>query len=79
MGVLPRQLFTAILHGGLDEFAKQGMGRAWVDFNSGWNWPPTNHGCSESSTHSTKVPSGDWPLTISPAFSRCPRYLLFTS
>ncbi len=43
------------------KLANSGCGRVGRDFSSGWNWQPTNHGCSGSSIISTSEPSGERP------------------
>src|SRR5690606_2300685 len=45
---------------------KSGCGLIGLDFSSGWNWHPMNHGCSGSSIISTRLPSGERPLKRSP-------------
>src|SRR5215218_1820763 len=59
--------------------SNSGCGRSGRLLNSGWNWLATNHGWSLSSTISTSRPSGDWPESSMPAFSRASRYELRTS
>ena len=43
-----------------------GCGFCGRDLNSGWNWHATNHGCSGSSTISTRLSSGAVPAKTNP-------------
>ena len=43
-----------------------GCGSKGLDFSSGWNWTPMNHGWPSSSTISGSLPSGDRPAILSP-------------
>ena len=44
----------------------RGWGSKGLDFNSGWNWTPTNQGWSGISNISGRELSGDIPEKISP-------------
>src|SRR5208283_2056591 len=46
-----------------------GCGSNGLDFNSGWNCTPMNHGWSGRSTISGRTPSGDMPENTMPTVS----------
>src|SRR3569623_749328 len=55
------------------KLANSGCGSNGLLFSSGWNWTPTNQGCSGRSTISGSMPSGDMPLNTNPPFSSASR------
>ena len=56
-----------------------GWGSKGLDFNSGWNWTPTNHGWVSISKISGSKLSGDVPEKIKPFFVKSELNLLLTS